>query len=59
MSIVAIPANPLARITNVKTIGSKADAVDMLRGCGMSKKAAARFAAGGWKALQSDEQHSE
>lgn len=54
VSIVAVPANPLARITGVKSLGSKAEAVDMLRDCGLSRKAAQRFAAGGWKALTAD-----
>ncbi len=55
VSIVAIPANPLARITGVKSINSKSEAVDMLRECGLSRKAAARFAAGGWPALSNDD----
>lgn len=60
ISVVAIPANPLARITGVKSLSSKSEAVDMLRECGLSKKAAARFAAGGWPALNAEEfQHEK
>lgn len=51
VSIVALPANPKARITGHKALGSKAEAIDMLRACGLPRKAAERFAAGGWKAL--------
>ncbi len=58
ISVVSIPANPLARITGVKHLSSKAEAVDALREIGLSRKAAARFAAGGWRAL-SGEDHQE
>lgn len=51
VSVVGNPMNPLATIETVKTIESKSQAIDMLRGAGMSKKAATRFAAGGWSAL--------
>lgn len=59
VSVVAIPANPLARITGVKSLQSKAEAIDMLRSCGLSKSAAARFAAGGFKALTSEDHHEK
>lgn len=59
VSIVAIPANPLARITGVKSLQSRSDAIDMLRECGLSKKAAKRFAAGGYQALIGDDEHHE
>ena len=59
VSIVAIPANPLARITAFKSLGSKAEAIEMLRDCGLPKKAAQRFAAGGWQALGQDEEHNK
>ncbi len=55
VSIVAIPAAARARITAIKSLGSKAEAVDMLRACGLSRAAAARFAAGGWKALSGED----
>lgn len=51
VSIVTVPANPAARIEGFKSLESKSEAIDMLRECGLSKKAAARFAAGGWSAL--------
>lgn len=59
VSVVAVPMNPLARITGVKSLGSKAEAIDMLRECGLSRKAAARFAAGGWKALGGEIEHQQ
>ena len=57
VSIVAIPAAPRARITDLKSLGSKAEAIDLLRKCGLSKHAAAKFAAGGWKALSGEDTH--
>lgn len=59
ISIVAIPANPLARIAAVKSLESKAEAVDLLRAAGLSRKAAARFAAGGWPALAGEDHHEK
>ncbi|MBE0455780.1 MAG: HK97 family phage prohead protease [Roseovarius sp.] len=59
ISVVAIPANPLARISAVKSLESKAEAVDLLRAAGLSRKAAARFAAGGWPALAGDDHHEK
>jgi len=55
VSIVALPANPNARITAHKSLTSKADAIDMLRACGLPRKAAERFAVGGFKALAGDD----
>ena len=55
VSIVTVPMNPSARITGTKSLGSKAEAIDMLRDCGLSRKAAARFAAGGWAALNGED----
>lgn len=54
ISLVATPANPNARITDAKHIGSKAEAVDFLRAAGMAKEAARRFAAGGFPALDTN-----
>lgn len=59
VSIVTIPAASKARITELKTIGSKAEAIDMLRKCGLSRQAAARFAAGGFKALAGEDTHEK
>jgi HK97 family phage prohead protease len=59
VSIVAVPANPGARITSVKSLESKAEAIDMLRSCGLSRKAAAIFASGGWQALAGDDHHTK
>lgn len=51
ISLVSVPANTRARITQVKQLGSKAEAVAFLRDAGLSKAAAHRFAAGGFPAL--------
>lgn len=59
VSIVTVPANPRARITGVKSLGSRAEAIEMLRACGLSRQAAARFAAGGWKALCGEDTHEK
>lgn len=55
ISLVAAPANPRARVTSVKALNSKAEAVEFLRGAGLSKDAARRFAAGGFPALTTDD----
>lgn len=55
VSIVTLPANRRARIGKVKTLGSKADLVDMLREGGLPKAAAARIAAGGWPAFAGED----
>lgn len=55
VSVVTVPANPRARITASKHIESKADAIEFLRAGGLSRKAAARFASGGYRALVDDE----
>lgn len=54
ISLVAAPANLNARVTAVKHIGSKAEAVEFLRAAGMAKEAARRFAAGGFPALDTN-----
>lgn len=51
ISIVAIPADPRARISSAKSLASKAELADALREIGLPKAAAARVAAGGWPAL--------
>ena len=56
VSVVTIPANRNARINGVKSLTSKTEAIDMLRDCGLSRKAAQRFAAGGWSALNGDDE---
>lgn len=51
VSLVSTPANENARVTSVKHLASKAEAVEFLRSAGMAKEAARRFAAGGFPAL--------
>lgn len=54
ISLVSTPANPNARVTDLKHLGSKAEAVAFLRAAGMAKEAARRFAAGGFPALDAN-----
>ncbi|SFO91032.1 HK97 family phage prohead protease [Tranquillimonas alkanivorans] len=54
VSLVTVPANPKARITAHKSLGSKSELVEVLRGAGLAKAAAKRIAAGGWSALNSN-----
>lgn len=51
ISVVAIPANPAARIGGVKGFDTKAEAIDALRSIGLSKRMATRFAGGGFRAI--------
>lgn len=51
VSIVSLPMNPAAQIEAVKQIDSKSEAVEFLKNAGLSRKAAQRFAAGGWRAM--------
>lgn len=51
VSIVSLPMNPAAQIEAVKQIESKSEAVEFLKNAGLSRKAAQRFASGGWSAL--------
>lgn len=57
ISVVALPANRHARITGTKMLKSRQEAIDLLRNCGLSKRAAERFAAGGFSALSHDFDH--
>lgn len=54
VSIVTFPMNPASRLTGVKHLVTKAEAVEFLREAGLSKDAAKRFAAGGFPALGND-----
>ncbi|TYR32126.1 HK97 family phage prohead protease [Mesorhizobium microcysteis] len=51
ISVTPIPANKRARVSEVKSLQSKSDLIEMLREGGLAKAAAARVAAGGWPAL--------
>ena len=59
ISLVTVPANTRARLSAVKQLSSKAEAVDMLRAAGLSKSAATRFAAGGFPALNAETYQAE
>lgn len=50
VSVVSFPANPKARVTNVKC-HSRADVERLLREGGLPRKAAEKIAAGGWPLL--------
>ena len=58
VSLVALPANPNARITDVKSlsqVGSIRDYETFLRGFGLSHREAKRLSIGGWKAFRGDD----
>lgn len=55
VSVVAVPANPRARIASVKAVRSKAELVDLLHEAGLAKAAATRVAASGWAGLTGEE----
>jgi uncharacterized protein len=60
VSLVAVPANPHARITAVKAdIRGPADLQRALQELGYSQREAKRIVAGGWAALSRDKQSSE
>lgn len=60
VSLVAVPANPHARVTAVKTdIRGPADLQRALMEIGYSQREAKRIVAGGWSALARNEQPSE
>lgn len=53
-SVVTVPMDPRARITGVKSLGSRADLEDLLRETGLARAAAKKIAAGGWPALSGE-----
>lgn len=55
ISVVAMQAARGARITEVKSFGTRQDFIDFLRASGMPLNAAKKAAGGGWPALSSQE----
>lgn len=51
ISMVSLPAQRLARISEVRSMQTRADFRDLLRGVGLSRRAADKLATGGWPAL--------
>ncbi|WP_234823812.1 HK97 family phage prohead protease [Agrobacterium pusense] len=51
VSVVAVPSNRLARVTQLKSLNSKSELVDLLREVGLARAAAQRIADGGFSAL--------
>ena len=51
VSLVAMPSQKMARISEVRSMQSRADFRDLLRGVGLSRRAADKLATGGWPAL--------
>lgn len=51
VSVVAMPSNRLARVTELKSLNSKSELVDLLREAGLARAAAQRIADGGFSAL--------
>lgn len=54
VSVVAIPANPAARITEVRSFGSPREVEEVLRNSGLSKRQARALLAKGWDGLAKD-----
>lgn len=59
VSVVALPANRGARITGVKSLASRAELEDLLRGTGLPGGAVKKVVAGGWPALSGSEPDPE
>ena len=59
VSVVTFPANIEATVETVKSLNSKNELVDLLRGAGLAKAAAVRIAAGGWPALAGADHHEK
>lgn len=55
VSLVAVPANPRARITSAKNLSGPADLQRVLQDIGFSQREAKRIVAGGWSALARQE----
>lgn len=51
ISMVALPAQRLARISEIRQMQTRAEFRDLLRGVGLSRRAADKLATGGWPAL--------
>lgn len=54
VSVVAFPMNEAAKVTGVKELKSALDVERILRGAGLSRRAAEKIAQGGWPALRGD-----
>lgn len=54
VSLVALPADGSARVTDVKSIGSRVDFEKFLKSAGFPNRAASKLASGGWPALVED-----
>lgn len=59
VSVVATPSNRRARISGLKSVGSKAELADLLHDAGLAKSAAARIAAAGWPALNGEDHETK
>lgn len=51
VSLVAMPAQPLARVTETRSVRNRAEFRDLLRATGLPRRAAEKLASGGWPAL--------
>jgi HK97 family phage prohead protease len=51
VSVVGVPANKRARITQVRSLQNKVELIELLRESGLPKAAAVRVAAAGWAGL--------
>lgn len=59
ISIVTFPANPLAQVTNVKSIATARDFERFLRDSGFSRRQACAIASAGFKAYEQSESEDE
>jgi HK97 family phage prohead protease len=59
VSVVALPANPAARVTSTKHLKTRSDLIDALRQIGIPKAAARAVAAKGWAGIADGDDRAE
>jgi hypothetical protein len=57
--VVALPANPAARVTSTKHLKTRSDLIDALRQIGIPKAAARAVAAKGWAGIADGDDRAE
>jgi HK97 family phage prohead protease len=55
VSLVTVPSADRARVTQVRSLGSRAELRDILLGAGLARAAAEKLSRGGWPALTGEE----
>jgi uncharacterized protein len=56
VSLVTFPANPIARVSSVKSIGSVRDLEDLLQDAGMSGRKAKAAASAAWRSINGNDE---